>query len=150
MARMFTQKHYLAVADTLVAAYHSADHIGTSLRPDARGDVRYGVTFGIGKVLAQFVGTFSADSDKFDCQKFHTYIENRVPWIRSAAWQAPPACPKCGHDELDETDIRLVASVGHCGYCEFNKVTDHAPNYADDPNICKTCEDIREAKDGPQ
>lgn len=77
MARKFTQRHYIAVADTIIAAYEAADHIGMSLLPDKSGKVRYGINFGIGKVTAQFIGTFSADSERFDCDKFHSYIKAR-------------------------------------------------------------------------
>ncbi len=77
MARQFTQKHYTAVADIIVAAYNAPDHIGTRLAPDARGDKRYHVQFGVGKVLAQCVGAFIADSEAFDCDRFHKYIESR-------------------------------------------------------------------------
>jgi len=77
MARTFTQKHYIAVADAIVEAYNAPDHIGTRLAPDARGKQRYAVTLGVGKVEAQFVGLFLADSEKFDFNKFHKYIEAR-------------------------------------------------------------------------
>jgi len=78
MARTFTQKHYIAVADTLVAAYNAPDHIGTRLAPDALGKQRRAVSLGTGKVLAQFDRIFSADSEKFDSHKFHKYIESRI------------------------------------------------------------------------
>ena len=32
---------------------------------------------GVSTVLAEFVRVFSADSEKFDCNKFHKYIEQR-------------------------------------------------------------------------
>lgn len=77
MARQFTQKHYTAVADTLVAAYkHPAltiAHKGMSTE-DQRRAARHGIAL----VRGAFVGVFIADSPKFDCEKFHKYIETRI------------------------------------------------------------------------
>lgn len=76
MARTFTQKHYIAAADAIVAAYnHPAlviAHKGMSTETERRA-ARHGIAL----VEGSFVGAFIADSEKFDCNKFHKYIESR-------------------------------------------------------------------------
>ena len=66
MARKFSQRHYIAVADALVEAYR---------HPAIDSDLE---TRGIHKARASFVKLFSADSGKFDSGKFHKYIEGKV------------------------------------------------------------------------
>jgi hypothetical protein len=90
MARTFTQKHYIAVADALVEAYqHPAVTTGV-LRTEAESR---SVTLGINLVRGAFVGRFTADSEKFDGQKFHRYIEVALQRARNLSEQAEPFDP---------------------------------------------------------
>lgn len=65
MARTFTQKHYIAIADALVEAYQACD---------LDADTSVFASLGIDKQRAVFVRRFTADSAKFDAVKFHCYI----------------------------------------------------------------------------
>ena len=85
MARTFTQKHYIAVADALVEAYqHPAVTTGV-LRTEAESR---SVTLGINLVRGAFVGRFTADG-----QKFHRYIEVALQRARNLSEQAEPFDP---------------------------------------------------------
>lgn len=76
MARTFTKKHYTAVADALVAAYQHPANNGVFqhvTKVDSRS-----AQHGIGTVLAEFVKLFSEDSEAFDCDRFHQYVNSRI------------------------------------------------------------------------
>ena len=71
MARTFTQKHYLAFADVLVASELAALAAGGA----STGHARYGIAI----VRAQLVEAFRRDlGNKFDSDKFNRYIAARI------------------------------------------------------------------------
>jgi len=75
MARQFTQKHYVAVADALVEAYrHPAISTSVLYTEGAHNAARLGINL----VRAEFVRMFSQDATEFDCDKFHKHIETRL------------------------------------------------------------------------
>lgn len=66
MARTFTQKHYIAVADAIVQATQWT-------RPDDHEVLR-----GISRLRNSLTSSFNKDSEKFDIKKFDNYISKNL------------------------------------------------------------------------
>jgi len=84
MARKFSQRHYIEIADVLVEATRRAQSIREN-HTDSPNVPFNNSAFGIQLVTEVLVDVFGHDSSRFDIQKFEQHIRAATPKGRAIA-----------------------------------------------------------------